>query len=309
MITQQHHHPCIQRRSVLSREAEVRPAPQIMPSCRVLERSASVAYLGPEGTFSQSAAIASFGETANAHPCPSIDDVFRVTAAGSVDYGVVPVENSTEGAVSGTLDLMLHTPLEICGEIQLRIHQNMLRKVSGLLGVRRVYSHAQSLAQCRTWLDRNLHEAERIPVASNAEAARMAAQDEDAAAIAGEAAAKIYGLTLLAHHIEDEQGNTTRFLIIGEHDANRTGNDKTSLVMSTKNHPGAMMLLLEPLARHQVNMTKLESRPSRSGLWEYVFFVDVEGHRTDKRVARALRELTDRASLLKVLGSYPTAAL
>lgn len=293
----------------LQDEVVVRLFREIMSACLALEKPLSVAYLGPAGTFTQSAAIKHFGHGAQTVAAASIDELFREVEAGAADYGVVPVENSTEGAVSRTLDLMLQTPLKICGEVQLRIHQHLLRKRAGLEGLKMVYSHAQSLAQCHEWLNRNLPGVERAAVASNAEAARLAAADEFAAAIAGEAAAERYGLSALAENIEDEPNNTTRFLVIGQHDAGPSGKDKTSLVMSARNRPGAVVDLLSPLAGHQVSMTKLESRPSRMGLWEYVFFVDVEGHREEARVAEALREVEERAAFLKVLGSYPAAPL
>lgn len=270
-----------------------------------------VTYLGPEGTFSEEAALKHFGRplSKGALPCASIDEVFRRVEVGDAAVGVVPVENSTEGAVGRTLDQLLRTRLLISAEITLRIRQNLLRKVPGLKGARVVYSHAQSLAQCHDWLTRNLPGLQRVAVASNAEAALRAAEDEGVLAIAGAAAAERYGLLVLARSIEDEPDNTTRFLALSERDAAPTGRDKTSLVMSTRNRPGAMVALLRPLSRNGVSMTKLESRPSREGLWEYVFFVDIEGHAAEPRVARALAELRGRAALVKVLGSYPMAPL
>jgi chorismate mutase/prephenate dehydratase len=220
---------------------------------------------------------------------------------------VVPVENTTEGAVGRTLDLMLSSPAQVCGEVTLRIHQNALSRCSSLAEVKRVYSHAQSLAQCYEWLNHHLPGIPRVPVASNAEAARLAAEEEWACAIAGEAAGERYGLATLAANIEDDPNNTTRFLVMASHDAGPSGRDKTSLVCSAANRPGAMHALLEPLARHGVSMSKLQSRPARSGLWEYVFYIDVEGHQRDPKVAAALAELQERASFLKVLGSYPAA--
>jgi chorismate mutase/prephenate dehydratase len=235
--------------------------------------------------------------------------VFRDVAAGSADYGVVPVENSTEGAINRTLDLLQGTPLKVCGEVDLRIHHHLLRKVAGTAGVKVLYSHSQSLAQCHEWLNRVLPDVPRVSVASNAEAARLAAADDAALAIAGEIAAEIYGLTRLHDNIEDEPDNTTRFLVISQHDAPPSGRDKTSLLMSAHNRPGAVVELLQPLAQHGVSMTKFESRPARSGLWEYVFFVDLEGHRDDAPVAAALAALHDKAAFLKILGSYPVSVL
>jgi chorismate mutase/prephenate dehydratase len=229
----------------------------------------------------------------------------------------VPVENSTEGVVGRTLDLLLTTPLRICGEVELRVQQNLLAKnmeAGSLKDVRRVYSHAQSLGQCNAWLAQHLPNAERIPVASNAEAAKRAAGEAGAVAIAGEAAAERYGLAVLARAIEDAPNNTTRFLVLGEVDPAPTGKDRTSLVMSAENKPGAVHALLTPLAEHKVSMTRIESRPARQGikggrsaLWEYMFFIDIEGHQADAPVAKALAGLGARAPFLKVLGSYPVA--
>lgn len=305
---------------VLRRLAERNPGPlpdravkrifrEIMSACLALEQPLRVAYLGPAGTFSEGASRVHFGSAPVFQPLATIDDVFRAVEAGNVDYGVVPVENSTEGAVGRTLDLLLANPLRICGEVKLRIHQHLLSKADGLGAAKRLYSHAQSLAQCHEWLNRNLASLPRVPVESNAEAARLTSEDPESCAIAGEAAAELYGLNILAANIEDDPNNTTRFLVIGHHDAGPTGKDKTSLVCSAANRPGAMHALLEPLARHGVSMTKLQSRPARSGLWEYVFYVDVEGHQEDPPVAKALQELNDRAAFVKVLGSYPVAVI
>ncbi len=308
---------------VLRRIAELNPGPlsdeavqrierEIMSACMALEQPLQVAYLGPAGTFSETAARKHFGGSPTLVACPAIDDVFRAVEAGNVDYAVVPVENSTEGAIGRTLDLMLASPLKICGEINLRIHQNLLSKLESLDQVQRIYSHSQSLAQCHEWLNRNLVGISRTPVASNAEAARMAAEDESAAAIAGEAAARRYGLNILSAGIEDDPNNTTRFLVLGRHDAGPSGVDKTSLVCSTQNKPGAMHDLLVPFATNGVSMSKFESRPARGmmgGRWAYVFFVDIEGHQTDERVGQALADLNSRAGFVKVLGSYPAAVV
>jgi chorismate mutase/prephenate dehydratase len=281
---------------------------EVISACRGLEEAIRVTYLGPEGTFSEQAVRKHFGAAVEALPVASVDEAFRRCEAGAVQFTVVPVENSTEGVVGRTLDLLLTTPLRICAEIELRVQQNLLAKGS-VKDIRRLYSHAQSLAQCTAWLAQNLPSAERIPVGSNAEAAQRAAKEEGAAAIAGEAAAERYGLTLLARSIEDSPNNTTRFLVLGELDAGPTGKDRTSIVMSADNKPGAVHALLSPLAQHRVSMTRIESRParSRSALWEYVFFIDVEGHQKDAPVAKALAELQAKAPFLKVLGSYPAA--
>jgi chorismate mutase/prephenate dehydratase len=296
-----------ENRGPLPDAALARVFTEIMSACRALEDSMTAAYLGPPGTFSQEAAVKHFGGLAALAPCPSIDEVFRRVETGSAGYGVVPVENSTEGAIGRTLDLLLSTPAQVCGEVMLPIRQCLMAKSGALAGIRKVYSHAQSLSQCQQWLARNLPRADRVAVVSNAEAARLAARARGAAAIGPRTAAALYRLRLLARNIEDEAKNTTRFLVIAERDAAPSGRDKTSLVMSTRNVPGAMHELLTPLAANQVSMTRLESRPSRTGLWEYVFYVDIEGHQQDSNVARALAELKQKASFLKILGSYPAA--
>ena len=280
---------------------------EIMSACLALEQPLRIAYFGPEGTFTESAAKKHFGASPQFTATATIDDVFRAVESGNADYGVVPVENSTEGAVGRTLDLLLQMPIKICGEVMLRIHQHLLSKAERLEAVKRLYSHSQSLAQCHEWLNNNLPALPRVPVASNAEAARMAAEDTESCAIAGEAAADRYGLNRLANDIEDDPNNTTRFLVIGMHDAGPSGRDKTSIVCASQNKAGAMYALLEPLARHGVSMSKFESRPSRTGLWEYVFYVDVEGHQNEERVTKAFADLRDRAAFVKVLGSYPSA--
>ena len=283
---------------------------EIISACRGLEEAIRVAYLGPEGTFSEQAVRKHFGQAIEALPFASVDEAFRRCESGAAQYAVVPVENSSEGAVGRTLDLLVATPLKICGEIELRIQQNLLSKAEKVSVIRKIYSHSQSLAQCNSWLAQNLPAAERIPVASNAEAAQRAAREEGAAAIAGEAAAERYGLRVLARSIEDDPNNTTRFLVLGNLDPAPTGRDRTSLVVSAENKPGAVHALLTPLAQHGVSMTRIESRPARarSALWEYVFFIDVEGHQKDQPVARALGELKRLAPYLKVLGSYPVAS-
>jgi len=283
---------------------------EVISACRGMEQAIRVAYLGPEGTFSEQAVRKHFGHAVEVQPAPSIDEVFRRCESGAVEFAMVPVENSTEGAVGRTHDLLLATPLRICGEAELRVQQNLLSRASDSGAVRRVYSHAQSLAQCNGWLGQNLSAAERVQVASNAEAARLASLEPEAAAIAGEAAAQRYALNVLARSIEDDPNNTTRFLVLGNIEPGPTGHDRTSLVMSADNKPGAVHALLTPLAANQVSMTRIESRPARSMrsvIWEYVFFIDVEGHRQDARVAAALEALRQKAPFLKVLGSYPVA--
>ena len=282
---------------------------EIMSVCLALEQPLNVAFLGPEGTFTQTATLKHFGHAVRDHSMGSIPDVFREVEAGSCDFGVVPVENSTEGVVSHTLDTFVNSPLRICGEVTLRIKHNLLGQGGDLASIRRVYSHSQSLAQCRGWLDLHLPAAERIAVGSNAEAARLAADESDAAAIAGDAAAEIYRLETLAASIEDEPGNTTRFLVVGKQDAAPSGEDKTSLMFATQNRAGGLHAMLSPFADNGISMTRIESRPSRRGQWDYLFFVDVDGHREDENLKRALKELERVAAQVKILGSYPKAVL
>lgn len=294
----------------LSAEAAVAVMREVISACRGLEQALRVAYLGPEGTFSEQALRRHFGRTVEALPVTSIDEVFRTCETGSCDFALAPVENSTEGAVGRTHDLLLVTPLRICGEAEVRVQQQLLSRAADRATVRRVYSHAQSFAQCAGWLGQNLALAERVPVASNAEAARRASEEPDAAAIAGEAAAERYGLGVLARSIEDDPNNTTRFIVIGRIEPAPSGRDRTSLVMSAENRPGAVHALLSPIAEHGVSMTRIQSRPARamrSVLWEYVFFIDVEGHRDDAHVAAALEALRRQTPFVKVLGSYPVA--
>jgi chorismate mutase / prephenate dehydratase len=286
---------------------------EIISACRGLEEAIRVSYLGPEGTFSEQAVRKHFGRAVEGVATATVDDAFRRCESGATQFTVVPVENSTEGAVGRTLDLLVATSLRICGEVELRVQQNLLSKAASSGAIRRLYSHAQSLAQCNAWLNQNMPGVERIPVASNAEAARRAAEEQGAGAIAGEAAAERYQLNVLARAIEDNANNTTRFLVLGNIDPAPTGRDRTSLVMSAENRPGAVHALLSPLAQNKVSMTRIESRPaprgfhSGSALWEYVFFIDVEGHQKDAPVAKALAELQRLSPFVKVLGSYPVA--
>lgn len=283
---------------------------EIISSCLALEQIIKVAFLGPEGTFTQEAANKHFGQSIETVPVASIGHVFREVENGLVDYGVVPIENSTEGVISYTLDMFMNSSLKISGEIKLRIHQNLLTSNNvDWKTVERVYSHQQSLAQCREWLDANLPDAQRVPVASNTEAAVMASNDDNAAAIAGIKAADIYGLKIAKKNIEDNTNNTTRFLVIGKQDVPPSGVDKTTLMISAKNRAGALYHLLTPLAKNGLDMTRIESRPSRNANWEYYFFLDINGHAEDENVARALKELEREAELMRILGSYPKAIL
>ncbi len=280
---------------------------EVMSQCRALEAPLSVAYLGPEGTFTEAAALKRFGSAVQGASCATIDDVFRAVESGAVQYGVVPVENSTEGAIGRTLDLLLQSTLQVCGEVMLPIHQCLLAQQCDVSQIQTVYSHPQSLGQCQGWLNVNLPHAARIPVSSNAEAARLASGHANCAAIAGSQAAGHFGLNVCVENIEDDARNTTRFLVLGKQQVAPSGDDKTSLVLSATHRPGAVHDLLTSLAKHGVSMTKFESRPSRSGLWEYVFYVDIEGHQADKKVALALLELEQAAVFMKILGSYPVA--
>ncbi|ANB03329.1 prephenate dehydratase [Ectothiorhodospira sp. BSL-9] len=282
---------------------------EIMSACLALEQQLSVAFLGPEGTFTQAAALKHFGHSVKTVAMSAIDEVFREVESGSAHYGVVPIENSTEGVVTHTLDRFMQSPLSICGEVELRIHHHLLSTERDLAQVERVYSHQQSLAQCREWLDARLSHVERVAVSSNAEAARRSAREPGTAAIASEAAAELYGLGVLSANIEDSPDNTTRFLVIGPRSSGPSGHDKTTLLLSARNRPGSLFALLSPFANHDVSLTRIESRPSQCVNWEYVFFIDIVGHAADPPVAGALQELREAAELVKVLGSYPKAVL
>jgi chorismate mutase / prephenate dehydratase len=284
---------------------------EIMSACLAQEQPLKVAFLGPEGTFTQTAVFKHFGHSVRALSLASIDEVFQEVQAGTADFGVVPVENSTEGTVNNTLDRFISTPLNICGEVELRIHHNLMGRMKELKDVARICAHPQALGQCRGWLDEHLPEAERIPVQSNAEGARRARDERGTAAIAGETAAEIYGLAILAPHIEDSPDNTTRFLVVGRTLLKPSGADKTTLMVAPADgeQSGALLKLLEPLAAHGVSMTRIESRPSRKRKWHYVFFIDLEGHAEDPPVAKALAALQKRSSQFRVVGSYPRALL
>lgn len=282
---------------------------EIMSACRALETPTRVAYLGPAGTFSEQAALGYFGSSIERVPCASIDEVFRTTTAGAADFGVVPVENSTEGVVARSLDLFLTTPLFIIGETSLFVRHNLLRRENGLDGIRAVCAHPQALAQCHGWLSNHLPAVERRPVASNAEGARLAALDASLAAIASERAASEYGLHVVAPAIQDDAHNRTRFAIVthpDRHPAPRaSGHDCTSLVVSVTNRPGAVHDMLVPLKAHGVSMTRFESRPAKSGQWEYYFYIDVQGHPDEPQVDAALKELRAQCAFFKLLGTYP----
>lgn len=293
----------------LSEEKMARLFREIMSACLALEQTLNIAYLGPEGTFTQDAALKHFGHSVETTAMGTIDQVFREVESGACQYGVVPVENSIEGVVNHTLDMLINSGLMICGEVELRIHHYLMSKEDSIDNITRVYSHQQSLAQCRAWLDAHLLKVERIAVNSNAEAARIVADEANAAAIASESAAEFYELSVLMNNIENESDNTTRFLVLGQHETLPSDNDKTSLLFTAPNNPGSLQEMLACFSDNGVSLTRIESRPSRKGMWEYVFFVDIEGHTQEATVALALDKLNDRASMVKLLGSYPRAVL
>ena len=285
---------------------------EIMSACRALETPTRVAYLGPSGTFSELAAVGFFGSSIVRMPCPSIDEVFRATTAGAADFGVVPVENSTEGVIARSLDLFLTGPLVILGETSLAVRHNLLRRENRLDGLTAICAHPQALAQCNAWLSERLPGVERRPVASNAEGARLASLDPSLGALASLHAASEYGLHVVAPAIQDDPNNRTRFAIVTHPDRHpqprASGQDRTSLVVSVANRPGAVHDILVPLKVHGVSMTRFESRPSRSGQWEYFFYIDLQGHPDQPPVAAALDELRQLCAFFKVLGTYPIDA-
>lgn len=301
---------------VLRQIAETNPGPlhsrdlqviyrEVMSACRALEKRVTVAYLGPEGTFSEQAVYQQFGHAVTAVPCASIDDVFRDVEAGTADFGVVPVENSSEGVVNRTLDLFLTTSLTISGEVAIAVHHNLMTRTGTMEGVTRICAHPQALAQCTKWLNQHYPQIPREAVSSNAAAAKMASEDASVAAIAGDAAMAMYTLMPVASHIQDDPHNRTRFDVIGRLVADVSGKDQTSLVLSVPNKAGALCQLLSPLAEHGVSMSRFESRPARLGTWEYYFYMDIDGHQNDPKVARALAALKEHAAFFKILGSYP----
>ncbi|MBL6689616.1 MAG: prephenate dehydratase [Pseudomonadales bacterium] len=303
---------------VLRRMAEINPGPlssekvaqvyrQIMSACLALEEPLKVAYLGPEGTFTQQATLKQFGDSVVGIPMVTVDDVFREVTSESCNYGVVPVENSSEGVVNHTLDNFLSSSLQICGEVELRVHHNLMVSPDATGEIKRIYSHQQTLGQCRRWLNGHYPNVPRLTTSSNAEAARRVAEEKDAAAIAGEIAAEIYNLEIVSRQIEDESDNTTRFIVVGREKIGPSGNDKTSIVVSTHNQPGALYKLLEPFHRHGVSLTSIETRPSRTGMWSYVFFIDFEGHFEDDLIQEVMAEIDSDALEVRLLGSYPRA--
>jgi chorismate mutase/prephenate dehydratase len=294
----------------LADEVLVRVFREIMSACLAQQEPLKVGYLGPEGTFSEQAMGKHFGHSAHGLPLASIEEVFQEVEAGHADFGVVPVENSGQGTIQVTLDMFLTSNLKICGEVELRVRQYLLSRSGHIEDIERVYSHPQSFAQTKAWLRSNLPKAEKIPVSSNAEAARRARNADDAAAIAGEAAGHVYGLKkVVVSPIEDRDDNTTRFLVLGRQIFPSSGHDRTSVLVSIKDQPGALFNVLSPFARHGVSMSRIESRPSHHAKWEYAFFIDLAGHIEDEPMKKALAELKAHAAQIKILGSYPVAVL
>lgn len=278
---------------------------EIISGCRALEREMRISYLGPAGTYSEQAVRILFGHRVQMVPCSTLDEAVREAEAGSVDCALLPVENSTEGTVGRTLDILLRTPLKISAEISMPIHHSLLQKEGRRDAIKTVAAHSQALAQCQRWLDENMPGVVRMPMASNGHAAEVASRDSSVAAIASQLAAQHYGLQSVAERIEDDPNNRTRFVAVGDFTPDGCGVDQTSLILSVPDKSGAMLSLIEPLARHGVSMKRFESRPARSGSWEYYFYVDLVGHRKDPKVALALAEIKERAAFFKDLGSYP----
>lgn len=282
---------------------------EIAATCREAIRPLLVAYLGPEGTYTQAATFKHFGNSTQTRPYTGIDDVFRAVETGECTVGVVPVENSIEGTINRTLDRISESPLGICGEVTLRIEHNLLTHAESLEATQVVYAHPQALAQCRMWLDANLPHARRVAASSNAAGAELAVEDKTAAAIASTTAAGIYSLPMLFTNIEDNVSNTTRFIVIGAFEPDASDNDVTSLVVSAPHRPGGLRKMLEPFEKAGVSMSRIESRPSRSELWSYVFFIDVNGHRDNPVLAQALQDLSAETRYMRILGSYPTVRI
>ncbi len=293
----------------LADEVLVRLFREVMSACLAQQEPLKIGFLGPRGTFSEQAVRKHFGHSAHGLPLASIEEVFQEVESGNADLGVVPVENSGQGTIQSTLDMFLTSGLKICGEVELRVHQFLLSRSGRMEDIERVYSHPQSLAQCKAWLRQHLPTAELTPLASNAEAARRARNADDAAAIAGEAAGHVYGLKAVAGPIEDRPDNTTRFLVLGREIFPPCGNDRTSLLVHVDDQPGALFNLLSPFAANGVSMNRIESRPSHQGRWQYAFFIDVSGHVDDAAVASAITALGALATQVRVLGSYPVAVL
>jgi chorismate mutase / prephenate dehydratase len=292
----------------LADDVLVRVFREIMSACLAQQEPLKVGYLGPEGTFSEQAVRKHFGHSSHGLPLVSIEEVFQEVENGNADFGIVPVENSGQGTIQITLDMFLTSNLKICGEVELRVRQFLLSRTGRIEDIERVYSHPQSFAQCKGWLRGNLPKVEKVPVSSNAEAARRARNADDAAAIAGESAGHVYGLRkVITSPIEDRDDNTTRFLVLGRQIFPPSGHDRTSVLVFIKDQPGALFNVLSPFARHGISMNRIESRPSHQAKWEYAFFIDLAGHVEDEAMKKAFVELKAHAAQIKVLGSYPVA--
>ena len=282
---------------------------EIMAACLAHEKPLKVAFLGPKGTYTHAAAVKHFGSQIENQPVDSIEEVFRIVEAGGANFGIVPVENSSAGVIHHTLDLFMKSPLRISGEVALRIRHNLISEETALGNIKRVYAHQQSLSQCNQWLDKNLPQAERIAMNSNAQAVLQSKGNKESAAIGGSMAAELYDVPILAADIEDEPDNTTRFAVIGQHRSPASGDDRTSLLVFVHNKPGSLFNLLKPLADRKISMSNIESRPSRRGVWDYVFFIDIDGHRDDEIVCQAIADIEKASAMVTVLGSYPKAVL
>jgi chorismate mutase/prephenate dehydratase len=292
----------------LSDEVLVHVFREIMSACLAQQEPLKIGYLGPEGTFSQQAVLKHFGRSAHGLPLASIEEVFQEVASGNADFGVVPVENSGQGTIQITLDMFLTSDLKICGEVELRVHQFLMSRTGRIDDIERIYAHPQSFAQTAGWLRANLPKVEKVPVSSNAEGARRARGNDDAAAIGGESAAHVYGLKkVVMSPIQDDKDNTTRFLVIGRSIFPPSGHDRTSVLVFIHDKPGALFDVLSPFARHGISMNRIESRPSHHAKWEYGFFIDLAGHIDDEAMKQALAELKQHSAQIKVLGSYPVA--
>lgn len=303
---------------VLSNKMKANPGPiadtdiarlfrEIMSVCLSLEKPLNIGYLGPEGTFTEEATIKHFGGSAHRTPIRTIDEIFHAVESGKYDFGVVPIENSTEGAVNQTLDCFLSANVYICGETELKIHQNLMSNETDLKAIKTLYAHPQSLAQCRSWIEEHLPHVEQIATNSNAGAVERAAKEAGTAALGGKQAAEVYNIPILEKNIEDNLTNSTRFLIIGSKRIPASGNDKTTILVSANDRPGLLLHLIAPLSKYNITMTRIESRPSKNSNWSYVFFIDVLGHFEEHGLKLALKEIEDVSSFFKVLGSYPVA--
>ena len=292
---------------LLPNEAVAQVFRQIISACRAQESPMSIAFLGPEGTFTQEAALKHFGNSVLSEPMETIDDVFSMVSSKNCDYGVVPIENSTEGIVGNTLDRLLETKIRVCGEIKIKITHCFLTKGDSETSVEKIYAHQQALAQCRNWLNSHYPGVPRLATSSNAEAAKLASESVNSAAVASKVAGEIYGLKKAVEGIEDELNNETRFVVLGLESIPSSGSDKTSIIVSTKNEPGALFSILEPFHLHNISLSSIETRPARDGKWSYVFFIDFEGHIDELKVQAVIEEVKNRSLAITVLGSYPLA--